>query len=219
MAVRVRGAIFDLDGTLVDTLPVCFVAFRRAVERLGGRTYSDDEIRALFGPSEEGMMQRAMPERWQEGLAAFLEEYERTLPMCPSPFPGIESVLKLLDERRISTAIVTGKGPVTAAMSIRHSGFESFFGQVETGSPAGVVKAEAITRLVGLWRAEPREVIYVGDAGSDILAARDSGVIAVGAAWASTAIPAELEVARPDMMFATTESFLEWVDSRSQEST
>jgi beta-phosphoglucomutase-like phosphatase (HAD superfamily) len=53
---RLAGAIFDLDGTLVDTLPVCFAAFRRAFERLGGPPHSDDAIRALFGPSEEGMM-------------------------------------------------------------------------------------------------------------------------------------------------------------------
>jgi pyrophosphatase PpaX len=67
---RLAGAIFDLDGTLVDTLPVCFAAFRRAVERLRGPPYSDDAIRALFGPSEEGMMQRAMPGQWREAVAA-----------------------------------------------------------------------------------------------------------------------------------------------------
>ena len=72
--MRLAGAIFDLDGTLADTLPACYAAFRAACEGLGGPAYTNEQIRALFGPSEEGMLQRAMPERWQEGLTLLLAE-------------------------------------------------------------------------------------------------------------------------------------------------
>jgi phosphoglycolate phosphatase-like HAD superfamily hydrolase len=97
--MRLTGAIFDLDGTLVDTLPVCFVAFREACARVGAPVQSVAEIRALFGPSEEGMMQRVIPDRWQDGVAAYLEAYDRHLPMCPRPFPGIESRRPIFGER------------------------------------------------------------------------------------------------------------------------
>ena len=60
--MRLHGVIFDLDGTLGDTLPACFVAFRRALEGFSAREYTDAEIAALFGPSEEGMIQRLVPE-------------------------------------------------------------------------------------------------------------------------------------------------------------
>ena len=56
--MRLAGAIFDLDGTLADTLPACFAAFRTACAKLGGPAYTDAQIRGLFGPSEEGMVQR-----------------------------------------------------------------------------------------------------------------------------------------------------------------
>src|SRR5262249_12894821 len=49
------------DGTLVDTFAICYRAFRRAVERSGGRALDDAEVHALFGPSEDGMMQRVLP--------------------------------------------------------------------------------------------------------------------------------------------------------------
>src|SRR5262249_40149596 len=79
---RVMGleaVMFDQDGTLVDTLPVCYVAFRRALERAGAAPMTDGEIHAMFGPSEEGMFQRVLPDDWQRALPAYFEEYERLL--------------------------------------------------------------------------------------------------------------------------------------------
>ena len=52
-----RGVIFDLDGTLADTLPVCYAAFRAAFHRyVPERTFSDAEITSFFGPNEEGVI-------------------------------------------------------------------------------------------------------------------------------------------------------------------
>ena len=69
--MRLDGMIFDLDGTLGDTLPVCFAAFRTTFQSCLGRDYFDREIRAMFGPSEEGIFERLMPgnaEGCAEGL-------------------------------------------------------------------------------------------------------------------------------------------------------
>ena len=51
---KIKALIFDLDGTIGDTLPLCIKAFRRSIEPLIGRSVSDAEIIATFGPSEEG---------------------------------------------------------------------------------------------------------------------------------------------------------------------
>jgi phosphoglycolate phosphatase-like HAD superfamily hydrolase len=208
---RLAGAIFDLDGTLVDTLPVCFAAFRRAFERLGGPSHSDDAIRALFGPSEEGMMQRVMPDRWEEAVAAYLQEYERHLPMCAAPFPDVVTALDQLRKRGIPIALVTGKGAASTAMSLRYFGFDGLFDVVESGSPRGVVKAEAIRRIVKRWEASSDLVIYVGDAATDMHAAREARVLPIGAAWASTAAFAELEAAHPARTFTTADDFRRWL--------
>lgn len=50
--MNLRGVIFDLDGTLGDTLPVCYAAYREVFEGYLGKTYRDEEIAALFGPNE-----------------------------------------------------------------------------------------------------------------------------------------------------------------------
>ncbi len=211
--MRLAGAIFDLDGTLADTLPACYAAFRAACERTGGPVYTDAQIRGLFGPSEEGMVQRAMPHCWREALAAFLDEYRRHLTLCPGVFPSIASALDRLRERRISLALVTGKGPETTAMSLIHFGLDGTFEAVETGSPAGVVKAAAIGRIVAAWGVAPGEVIYVGDAVADMHAAREAGVLPIAAAWAPSAIEAELAATQPHALFTDAAEFEAWLVS------
>jgi pyrophosphatase PpaX len=145
-----------LDGTLADTLPACYAAFRAACEGLDGPTYTNEEIRGLFGPSEEGMLQRAMPERWEAGLTILLAEYQRHLNLCSGVFPSVTTALQLLRERRTPLALVTGKGPFTTKMSLTHFGLDGVFDPVEVGSPQGVVKAAAIARVVARWVWPPR---------------------------------------------------------------
>jgi pyrophosphatase PpaX len=209
--VRLAGAIFDLDGTLADTLPACYVAFRAACEGLGGPAYTNEQIRALFGPSEEGMLQRAMPERWEDGLAILLEEYGRQLKACAGVFPSVTSALRLLRERGTPLALVTGKGPFTTKMSLTHFGLDDVFDAVEVGSPQGVVKAAAIARVVARWGVSAAEVIYVGDAVADVESARQAGVLPIAAAWAPSAIAAELAAAKPHALFATGDDFHAWL--------
>ena len=85
----IRGMIFDLDGTPADTIPVCIAAFRSAFERYSGRRWDEEEIKALFGPTEEESYRRAVPDHWQRCLEAYLEAYEKAHADLTEPFPGI----------------------------------------------------------------------------------------------------------------------------------
>ena len=210
-----EAVLFDLDGTLVDTLPVCYLAFRGALERVGGPSLTDAEIHALFGPSEEGMLQRVLPDRWQSALPGYLADYERLLSTCAPVVPDLAAAFALLRERGVRVALVTGKSPITAAMSVRHFGLEAMFDAVEAGSPHGVVKAAAIGRLLQRWQLTAEQAIYVGDAAADMHAAREAGVVAAGAAWAQGARAAELEAACADVVFTDTATFLAWLDTRT----
>jgi phosphoglycolate phosphatase-like HAD superfamily hydrolase len=214
--VTLTAVLFDLDGTLVDTLPICYLAFRGALERAGAATMTDDEIHALFGPSEEGMMQRVLPEDWERVLPTYFEEYQKLLASCPRVLPELTAALALLRKRGIHTALVTGKSRVTATMSVHHFCFDDAFDAIECGSPQGVVKADAIRRLLERWHLSPADAVYVGDGAADMVAAREAGVLAAGAAWAQGARVRDLEDARADVVFTDAGEFLAWLDGATQ---
>ena len=107
---KIKAIIFDLDGTLANTLPLCIKAFRNSIEPLINRVVPDEEIIATFGPSEEGTIMKLVPEHYEKGLAGYLHQYKILHPMCPHPFDGINELLVYLQDKSIKLAMVTGKG-------------------------------------------------------------------------------------------------------------
>lgn len=211
--MKLAAMIFDLDGTLGDTLPVCFEAFRHTLLQFLGRRYTDAEIRAMFGPSEEGILQRLVPERYEECLRAFLAAYERAHSERATSFPGIERLLGQLRERGVRLGIVTGKGPGSAEISLRHLGLAPYFEAVEAGSADGGIKPAAIRRLLGRWAVAPERAAYVGDVPYDVRAAQEAGVMPLAAAWAPTADAAALRQAGAQEVFTSVEALARWLEA------
>jgi pyrophosphatase PpaX len=211
--VKLQGVIFDLDGTLGDTLPVCCEAYRRTFDEFLGRHYTDREIMALFGPTEEGIVRRLVPDQWQACLQTYLDGYEKAHVHYAQPFPGIEDALGLLRQRGVALGIVTGKGAHSAAISLRYLGLAHYFDVVETGSAEGAVKPRAIQKVIARWGMSPRQVAYVGDSAYDTEAAQEAGVLPLGAAWAATADADSLNALAPLATFRSVESFIKWIDN------
>ncbi len=212
---KIKAVIFDLDGTIGDTLPLCIKAFRSSIEPLIGRSVSEAEIIATFGPSEEGTIMALAPSYYDKGVADYLKHYEIYHEMCPSAFTGIKELLQTLKEKGVRIAMVTGKGTHSTAISLKHFGLENYFEAIETGMPGGPRKPEGI-RLVLDHFAElsKDEIIYVGDAPSDITASRQVGISVIAAAWAQSAEPEKLKALQPDKVFYTIPDFAEWLFAR-----
>lgn len=209
---KIKAVIFDLDGTLANTLPLCIQAFRQSVEPLINRSPSDAEIIATFGPSEEGTIRTLAPDHYEKGVADYLYHYERLHEMCSVPFDGIKELLQTLKNKGIRIAMVTGKGEHSAAISLKYFELTHFFELIETGSPKGARKAEGIQLILDTWGdIKKDEVIYVGDVPSDIVASRKAGIAVVAAAWAETAEPEKLKEMNPDQLFYTITDFSTWL--------
>lgn len=209
----IRAVIFDFDGTIGNTLPLCIAAFRRAIEPLAGKQLPDEEIVATFGPSEEGTIRILAPHAYEQGLADYLNCYRELHDMCPSPFDGIPELLEWLKARGIIIALVTGKGRRSCSISLEQYGIARFFDLVETGSSEGPCKPEGIRAVLDRFLLKPEEAIYVGDTASDVASARSAGVPAVAAAWAETADRETLRRAGADQLFPTIPAFREWLEN------
>lgn len=209
-----KAVLFDLDGTLANTLPLCIQAFRSAIEPVIGNKLSDEEIIATFGPSEEGTIMALAPFRYEECLAAYLHHYERSHSSYPDLFEGIRALLNELWATGMRLGLVTGKGAHSTQLSLQQFGLLDTFEVIETGSPHGPRKAEALRDIIAKWNMEAEHAVYVGDAPSDIMAARAVGMPVVAAAWARTADEQALAALTPDYLAVTVSELRAWVMAR-----
>lgn len=213
---KIKAVIFDLDGTLANTLPLCIEAFRRSVEPLAQRTVSDEEIIETFGLSEEGTIRALVPEHYDKGVADYLQFYQSMHHLCNEPFEGILELLTDLRNKKVKIAMVTGKGKYSTDISLKQFALGGFFELIETGSPSGPRKAEGLQLILNNWPdIQSNEVIYVGDAPSDIIASRKAGIPVIAAAWADTAEPQKLMSLSPDKVFYKVKDFSEWLGANT----
>lgn len=212
----VSGVIFDLDGTVTDTLPIAYAAFRAAIAEFAPRKFTDAELLQLSGPSEEGILRQILPHNWELCFERYLEEYATRHSSCSAPFPGLIEVLDFLRDRGLPRALVTGKASRAVAITLRHMGIALYFDPIEAGSPDGNIKVEALNRVLAGWRARTSSVVYIGDVPSDMEAANAAGLIAVGAAWAAAVDPAALTASGADVVFSSVGDFLAWLRARTE---
>lgn len=211
--MQIQGVIFDLDGTLGDTVYVSVEAIVQAVQQTTGKTYTHPEIIAHFGPTEVGIIKQLVPaEKWEESCQIFHAEYERIhREQDRGAYPGIQKIIDLLAERGIRQAIVTGKGAEPAEISLRYFQLDAPFELVETGSLHGSSKLVDINKVLATWQLPPENVLYIGDASADARIARQAGVLPISAAWADTADPVELLAEKPVALFETVLEFERWL--------
>jgi len=202
-----KAVIFDLDGTIGNTLPLCIAAFRKAVEPFSGKVLSDQDIIATFGPSEEGTILKLIPDHYQQGVENYLRHYAELHDSCPLPFEGMREIIQKLRSSGIIVAMVTGKGERSCEITLDQYQLRPFFERIETGSPQGQRKKEGIQAVLDSFGLKPAEAIYIGDAPSDIEACHRLGVPIVAAAWAETARPEELIALKPHRIFYTVPEF------------
>lgn len=208
----IKCIIFDLDGTMGNTLPLCITAFKKSIEPLAGRTLSDQEIIDTFGPSEEGTIQALIPEHFDQGIKDYFKYYRDLHNMCDAPFDGIIEILELAKKRNVRLAMVTGKGEQSTEITLSVFGIRSYFEIIETGSPIGPRKVQGIKNVLEQLRVAPKESLYVGDSPSDIIMAREAKVPIIAAAWANTADKEHLQSLRPDKLFSTVSEFIRYIE-------
>lgn len=209
-----KTVIFDLDGTIGDTLPLCVKAFQQAIEPLGGIRLTPQEVIAHFGPSEEGVIRKLFPDRYEEATELFINSYRELHDIAPRPFEGIVELLSYLKSAGVHNTIVTGKGMRTLRITLDKYGIAPYFDLLEAGSPEGPCKSEKICKILSALAVAPEEALYVGDAPTDIAESRAAGVPVASAAWASTAEPELLEQMNPGLVFPSVASLTAYLEER-----
>ena len=203
--------IFDLDGTLADTLPIVVRAFQATFDEFGLPSRTQQEIVAHFGPTEDGIIRAMFGPVADAAMPVFYETYQEMLSGPIEPFRGIRGLIERLTANAYRLAVVTGRGDRGAAITLEALGFEGLFGTVRGGSDVGIVKAAVISDLVDEWGISPERAVYIGDHPLDVVEARKAGVGALAAGWASTVDLPAIRAADPDELFLSVDEFAVWL--------
>lgn len=181
-----RAIFFDLDGTLVDSVPDLAEAARRMLAELGEPSRSDAEIATFVGKGIPTMVERALcngrapvaAARLEEGIASFMRHYGETNGRLTRPYPGVVETLSLLRARGLKLGVVTNKAEAFIAPLLTELGIGEYFDCLVGGDTLAHKKPEPEP----LWHAcervgVPREAaLMVGDSGNDALCARRAGI-------------------------------------------
>ena len=173
--------IFDLDGTLLDTLGDLHQAVNHVLESYGYPTRTIDEVCRFVGNGAERLMRLAVPEGgdWQGALAAFQSYYRTHCDILTAPYAGILDVLAQLKER-YPLAVVSNK-PDRAVKELAEVYFPGLYARGESSEcprkPAPDMVWKAMQAL------EVERCIYVGDSDVDIMTAKRAGVPCISVTW------------------------------------
>lgn len=212
----IRHAAFDFDGTLADSVEFCLGVFDRVFKKYMGDKAPDREaIYSNFGMNEPGVLRFFMGREDKEAEEDFYTFHRELHPVkCPEPFPGVMGLLDFLKEQKVPMTILTGRSRTTCNISLDYLGMQDYFQSAKYGSPEKNDKAAQLRELMNEYVLAPEEIIYVGDAVSDVTACRKAGVECLTAAWASSARIEELKKVNPGLIFYSVDDMLLWLKER-----
>lgn len=207
-----RLVIFDLDGTLLNTVGDIAAATNYALQKNGFPTHTVEEIRSFVGNGINKLFERALPEgdKTEEMVLTirrdFVPYYNAHGAEMTMPFPGIVELLYTLRRLGIAVAVASNKYQQATTMLM-----ETYFPEIDFAAIYGQrdgIPTKPDTRIVddilagtGISKAD---TLYVGDSGVDMQTAINAGLDCVGVTWGCRT-RAELESFSPRAVVDTTE--------------
>ncbi|MYM64343.1 phosphoglycolate phosphatase [Pseudomaricurvus sp. HS19] len=216
-----RLVMYDLDGTLVDSVPDLAAAVDATLLELGFASAGEQAARGWVGNGAEMLMRRALAHGQGvaaesvaqrdvgHGLQRFLHHYARSSGEHSRLYPGVAEALQLLQQQGCVQTVVTNKPAQFVPDLLADLGIDGYFERWLGGDSLPVKKPDPapLNHLLQLCGVEPQDALMVGDSVNDIGAARAAGVPVLAVTYGyNHGRPVEQE--RPDWLTDNLNEFL-----------
>lgn len=189
--MKYKAAIFDLDGTLLDSLEDLAYSTNLALQRFGFPCHEVEKYKYFIGDGVYTLICRTVPQEGgneevlQACVKAMKEEYSKRWDDKTKPYDGISELLEKLNKKQIKKAVLSNKpDEFTKIIVERFFGVTSFHSVL--GERTGIPKKPDPTGAVETARileVKPEECLYIGDTNVDMLTAKRAGMFCVGVLW------------------------------------
>lgn len=214
----IKIAVFDLDGTLVDSLTDLAQSVNKGLKKAGLEEKPIDNYKQYVGNGREVMVKLAMGEKSNDksllkvAMETFNAEYAIHCNDNTQGYDGCDKMLEVLSQKGIKTAVLSNKpdefvGNIVSKVYPHHT-FTEAWGQ----KPQYKRKPdkEALTAMLDMYRITPDECIYIGDSDVDVLTAKNAGVHMAGVEWGFRG-KEELIATGAPFVASTAEELLEYI--------
>ena len=184
-----RCAVFDLDGTLVDSAPDIHAALDRLMARRRLPGFARAEVVGMIGDGVRVLLERACAARGialdEESFDHFMADYEANAAVLTQPFAGIPELLRGLGDAGWRLAVCTNKPEAAARVLLAGLGLDRHFRALGGGDSFPMRKPDPghLRATLAAAGAAPEQAVMIGDHANDMLAARGAGVRAIFAGW------------------------------------
>ncbi|MEW6387548.1 MAG: HAD-IA family hydrolase [Thermodesulfobacteriota bacterium] len=195
--------VFDLDGTLVDSLPDLTNAANFACRSLGLPEHSPGAIQGMIGGGEKKFIRRFLgPEHqghFEEAFRLYLEFYYSHCGELTRVYPGVKETLGRLAGKKL--AVLSNKMERLSQRVVQLMGLAPFFAAVRGGDSYGALKPEpqGLMALIRELGAAPGRTLMVGDKPADVLAGREAGAHTLGVTYGYGNLD-DLQAAAPELL-------------------
>lgn len=180
--------VFDLDGTLIDTIGDLAAAVEYALNQKGYPGHCIDDYRKMVGHGIRNLVTRALPEGASEEvidstLAGFVSYYTAHIDVLSRPYPGIHQLLRKLNEAGVKIAVASNKFQAGTEMLIGRFFPDIPFVRILGNAPGLPLKPDAAVVRLAMEAAETSRGVLVGDSATDIRTAHNAGIPAIAVSW------------------------------------
>ncbi|OPX84307.1 MAG: Pyrophosphatase PpaX [Pelotomaculum sp. PtaB.Bin104] len=192
------AVLFDLDGTLVNTLPLIIETYRKVFHDMK-IPWGNDDVVKLIGYPLITIGKHFAGEKEPLFIELYQHYYQLDHDRMTRLYPGTLETLSFLKSQGLKMGIVTSKGRPVTLRSVAHTGLDRFMDVIVTAHDVLKHKPdpEPLMKALNVLDSKVGQAIFIGDSSFDILTGQNAGTMTLGVTW-GLASRKELELLKPD---------------------